>query len=64
MSFSKKGESVNGAEDLHLTMAMEEVNLMKIILKCTGVLYITLITQFCDYSLLPHMSVEVSQFCQ
>ena len=28
--FSKKGESMNGAEDLHLTMAMEEVDLMKI----------------------------------
>ena len=62
MSFSKNGESMNGAEDLHLTMAMEEVNLMKIILKCTGILsirYITLIMQFCDYSLLPYMSVEV-----
>ena len=62
MSFSKKGESMNGAEYLHLTMAMEEVNLMKIIRKCTSILsirYITLIIQFCDYSLLPHMSVEV-----
>ena len=62
MSFSKKGESMNGAEDLHLTMAIEEVNLMKIIRKCTSILsirYITLIIQFCDYSLLPHMSVEV-----
>ena len=38
MSFSKKGENVNGAEDLHLTMAMEEVNLIKIIWKCTSIL--------------------------
>ena len=60
MSFSKKGESMNGAEYLHLTMAMEEVNLMKIIGKCIlSIRYITLIIQFCEYSLLPHMSVEV-----
>ena len=31
MSFFKKGESMTEGKDLHLTMTMEEVNLMKIL---------------------------------
>ena len=31
MGFSKKGESMTEGKDLHLTMTMEEVNLMKIL---------------------------------